>query len=109
MMYEQRDIVIINFYDGQRWKERPALIVSNNDLQEDEGIIYVVMITTKDYNPQYAYPLTDEMYIGRLEKQSFVKCHLIEFDAANTIAKKIGRMKPQYFDEIVEKIKVSIF
>lgn len=49
------------------------------------------------------------MYSGTLDKQSYVKCHLLEFDATNGIVKKIGRMRQPYFDEIVEKIKESIF
>ena len=45
MKYEQRDIVEINFVfpDGTS-KPHPALIVSNNELQEVEGFIYLCMI-----------------------------------------------------------------
>ena len=109
MKFEQRDIVLTSFYDGRQWKERPTLIVSNNELQEAEDLVYIAMISTKDYNPQYSYKLTQEMYSGTLDKQSYVKCHLLEFDATNGIVKKIGRMRQPYFDEIVEKIKESIF
>ncbi len=109
MKIEQQDIIITNFYDGRHWKERPALVVSNNELQEIEDIVYLVMISTKDYNEQYCYKLTDDMYSGTLDKQSFVKCHLIEFDATAQIGRKIGKMKQPYFDEIVEKVKTSIF
>ena len=72
-------------------------------------MVYIVMISTKDYNPQYCYKLTDDMYTGHLEKDSFVKCHIIEFDATQQIDKKIGKMKQEYFDEIVDKIIESIF
>lgn len=109
MKIEQQDIIITNFYDGKHWKERPALVVSNNELQEAEDIVYLVMISTKSYNEQYCYKLTDDMFSGKLDKQSFVKCHLIEFDATNQIVKKIGRMKQPYFNQIVEKIIASIF
>ena len=46
MKYEQRDIVEINFMfpDGTS-KPHPALIVSNNELQETEGFIYLCMIS----------------------------------------------------------------
>ena len=54
MKYEQRDIVEINFVfpDGTS-KPHPALIVSNNELQEVEGFIYLCMISSKAYNPEY--------------------------------------------------------
>ena len=40
-----------------------------------------------------------------LSKQSYVKCRDIERD----VVRKISRLKQPYFDQIVEKIKVSIF
>ena len=59
MKYEQRDIVEINFVfpDGTS-KPHPALIVSNNELQEAEGFIYLCMISSKAYNSEYNYPLS---------------------------------------------------
>lgn len=39
MKFEQRDIVLTSFYDGRQWKERPTLIVSNNELQEAEDLV----------------------------------------------------------------------
>lgn len=43
MKYEQRDIVEINFVlpEGAS-KVHPALIISNNELQEREGYIYLL-------------------------------------------------------------------
>ena len=42
MKYEQRDVVEVNFMfpDGSL-KPNPALIISNNELQENEGYIYL--------------------------------------------------------------------
>ena len=42
MKYEQRDVVEVNFMfpDGSL-KPHPALIISNNELQENEGYIYL--------------------------------------------------------------------
>ena len=46
MKYEQQDIVEINFlFPDGTFKVHPALIVSNNELQEDEGIIYLCMVS----------------------------------------------------------------
>lgn len=60
MRYHQRDIVEISFmFPDGTFKPHPALIVSNDELQEDEGFIYRCMISSKAYNPQYNYPLTD--------------------------------------------------
>ena len=56
------------------------IIVSNNELQENEGYIYLCMISSKDYNPQYSFTLADEMLTKPMNKQSYVKCQLIMGD-----------------------------
>ena len=110
MKYEQRDVVEVNFMfpDGSL-KPHSALIISNNELQENEGYIYLCMISSKDYNPQYSFTLSDKMLTKPLSKQSYVKCQLIMGDIERDVVRKISRLKQPYFDQIVEKIKVSIF
>ena len=80
MKYHQRDIVEVNFlFPDGTFKPHPAIIVSNDVLQEDEdGLLYLVLISSNDtINPQYSYPLTDEMLIDHsFEKPSLVKCQI---------------------------------
>lgn len=110
MRYHQRDIVEVNFMfpDGTT-KPHPALIVSNDDLQEDEGFIYLCMISSKSYNEQYNYTLSDEMLITPLKKQSYVKCQLLVGNVERDVIQKISRLKQPYFNEVIEKIKETIF
>ena len=110
MKYEQRDIVEINFMfpDGTS-KPHPALIVSNNELQEDEGFIYLSMISSKAYHPQYNVELEDKMLTNPMIKKSYVKCQLLVGNVERDVIRKISRVKQPYFDMIVEKIKESIF
>jgi len=64
MIYHQKDIVEIDFpIPGEGFKVHPALIVSNDELQVDEGFVYVALISSQDfaYSRHYAYPLSDEM------------------------------------------------
>ncbi len=110
MKYHQRDIVEINFLlPTGDFKIHPAIIVSNDELQEDEGFIYLCMISSKDYNDKYFYKLTDEMTTNKFDKQSYVKCQIIVSDIESGVYRKIGQVKQPYFSEIVEKIKESIF
>ncbi len=110
MKYEQQDIVEINFlFPDGTFKVHPALIVSNNELQEDEGIIYLCMVSSKSYNPQYCYELSDNMLTKPMSKKSYVKCQLIVGNIERDVIRKISRVKQPYFDEIVEKIKQTIF
>ena len=45
-----------------------------------------------------------------MKKQSYVKCQLLVGEKErDVIIRKISRMKQPYFDEVVEKIKSTIF
>ena len=67
------------------------------------------MISSKDYNPQYTFALSDEMLTKTMSKQSYVKCQLIMGNIERDVVRKVSRIKQPYFDQIVEKIKKSIF
>lgn len=113
MKYHQRDIVEVNFlFPNGTFKPHPAIIVSNDVLQKDEeGLLYLVLISSNDtINPQYSYPLTDEMLIGHsLEKPSLVKCQIIAGYVERDIYRRLGSIKEKYFNEIVDKTIESIF
>lgn len=112
MKYHQKDLVEINFpIPGEGFKIHPAIIVSNDELQLNEGFVYVVMVSSKDfeYSRQYAYQLKNEMLTCKLEKPSWVKCHLVAADVDSSILRRLGSVKEQYFNEIVDKIIESIF
>ena len=50
MKYHQRDIVEIDFpIPGEGYKIHPAVIVSNDELQVDEGFAYVALISSQDF------------------------------------------------------------
>ena len=113
MKYHQRDIVEVNFQfaDGV-FKPHPAIVVSNDQLQEDElGMMYLVLITSNDkLNMHYSYPLSDEMIVGhKFSKPSVVKCQIIAGYIEKDISRRLGSIKEDYFNEIVDKIIASIF
>ena len=112
MKYHQRDVVEIDFpIPGEGFKVHPAIIVSNDDLQANEGFVYLVMISSKDfaYSRQYSYPLTDEMLSFKLEKPSWVKCQLVAADVESGVLRRLGTIKEKYFNEIVDKVIETIF
>jgi len=112
MKYHQRDIVEIDFpIPGEGYKVHPALIVSNDELQLDEGFVYVALISLQDfaYSRHYAYPLRDEMLSFQMEKQSYVKCQILAVTVDTGILRRLGSIKEKYFNEIVDKIVDSIF
>ncbi len=113
MKYHQRDIVEVNFLfpDGTS-KVHPAIIISNDVLQEDEfGLVYLVLISSKgDINPQYSYSLKNEMLLSHsFTKPSFVKCQIIAGYTDRDVMRRLGTIKEKYFNEIVDKVITSIF
>ena len=108
MTVNQRDIIEVNFYHSDfGFKLHPAIVVSNNTLNENEDYFYIVLISSKNTFPEYSYPLTDEMTTCKFQKKSYVKCQVLTSE--KLVMKKLGTMKKVYFDEMVEKIKISIF
>lgn len=74
-------------------------------------MFYLVLITSNDWlNPQYSYPLEDEMIIGHsFAKPSVVKCQIIAGYIERDVVRRLGTIKEHYFNEIVDKIIESIF
>jgi hypothetical protein len=110
MKYSQRDIVEINFLfpDGS-FKPHPAVIVSKDELQDNEGCIYLCMISSKPYNPDCCCELEDEMMTLPMQKKSYVKSHVLVDDNERDVIREISRMKQPFFDEMVDKVIQSIF
>ncbi|MDR2556487.1 MAG: type II toxin-antitoxin system PemK/MazF family toxin [Bacteroidales bacterium] len=110
MRYCKGDVVNVVFLlpDGQT-KEHPAIIVSNDDLQEKEGFLYLVMISSKNVSSEYGFELTDEMLTKPMSKKSFVKCQIIAGYTEKDIIGRHGKIKIPYLKQIIEKIIVSIF
>lgn len=111
MVYNQRDIVWVNFQfnDGQ-FKPHLAVIVSDNSLHETTGDYYIVLISSKQIYPENTIEITDEMVNGwSFEKKSYVICHIIESDLSRDFQRKVGTVKKEYFDLILDKVLLTIF
>ena len=103
MRYQQGDIIEVNFlFPNGEFKPHPAIIISNDYLQE-------VLITSKNYNEEFSYPLTDEMLSFKMNKPSYVKCHIISGNTVRDIVRKIGYIKQPFFEEIKKKVIASVF
>ena len=58
------------------------------------------MISTKEYNDEFSFELTNSMLTKPLQKKSFVKCQLIQSYTIVEVISKISSIKPSYFEEI---------
>jgi len=110
MQYKQGDIIEVNFLlPDYKFKVHPAIIVSNDELNEKEDFYYIVLVSSKTHFPEYSYSLTDEMTTNKFAKKSYVKCQVMYYEKERGVIRRLGKVKKPYFDEIVDKIIKSIF
>lgn len=110
MMYHKGDIVEINFlFPNGTCKPHPALIVSNDELQETEDIIYLCLISSKDYNSEYSFPIEEHMVTTPFTKPSYVKCQILVGNVERDVLRRFGRMHQEYVDKVIDKVIQSIF
>jgi len=111
MKINQRDIVNVEFvFPDGKLKNHYAIVVSNNELIEEEGFVYLVLITSKDYNSDYYFELSDDMLMNfKLPKKSYVKCHILMTTMEHIVSTRVGQIKKAPFNAIVAKIITSIF
>ena len=110
MKYTQGDIVYVNFlFPTGEFKEHPAIIVSNDELQKDEEFFYLVMISSNNSFQKYAYELADEMLTKKLSKKSYVKCQLLSGFTERDVIKNHGKIKQPFLNQVITKTIASIF
>ena len=110
MKVHQRDIVELNFeLPGGNFKSHPALIISNEQVLDTEDIFYAVMISSKPFNDEFTFELSDSMLTKPLSKKSFVKCQLIQSYSTDEVISKISSLKLAYFEQVKKKIFETVF
>jgi len=110
MRVNQRDIVEVNFlFPDGKMKPHMAVVISNDELNANEGFFYLAMISSKNYNPQYTFELRDDMLSKPLRLKSYVVCQLISGYTEQDVIKNCSRVNDPVFMAIVEKIKKTIF
>ncbi len=110
MKYSQADIIEVVFPlpNGQQ-KTHPALIISNRDVYEAEGVYYAVMLSTKEYNEVFTVILTPSDFEYQTNQSSFVKCQLIEQFEDFEIIRRFGKVKSSAFSKVLKHLNQSVF
>ena len=67
------------------------------------------MLPKCSQNTSDSNALTDKMLTEPMMKQSYVKCQLLVGNIERDVIRKLSRLKQPYFNEVVEKIKETIF
>jgi mRNA-degrading endonuclease toxin of MazEF toxin-antitoxin module len=110
MRVHQRDIIEVNFlFPDGKMRPHMAVVVSNDELNENEGFFYLAMISSKNYNPQYTFELRNDMLSEPLRMKSYVVCQLISGYTKRNVIMNCNRVNKPVFLKIIEKIKKTIF
>ncbi len=104
---KQGDIIIVKFpYSNMHdYKTRPAIIVSNDQLNQTQDY-WLCPITTQ---PHYeSIPLEGSITEGKLDKKSYAKTNTITTIEQSNIHKRIGAISKEKLSEIIEAIKSNL-
>ena len=110
----QREIVEVPFFlpDGSN-KRHPALVVSVPDLQQDEdGLFYAVLISTKCHHPHYALEIKPEDIVSdnKLQRQSYFVTHIMTYFLCRDVTKRLDCfVSKARFNEVVDAVINNIF
>lgn len=96
MQYSRGEIVEIYFQlpDNKRQKTHPAIIISNDNVYQKDGLYIVVMITHMKQIDRYTFEITNDMLINESDgKYAQARCHLLTNVSDNDIIQNAHRNK----------------
>ncbi len=102
----QGDIVLMNFpyTDLSKTKLRPALVLSNKKYNTKKNLL-LSAISTKKGDKNFAIALKNkDIEEGELLKESYIRLHNIFTLEKRLIIKKIGKVKKEKCEIIMQKI-----
>ncbi len=107
MKYKKGDIVIIGFpfSDLSSIKKRPALIISNETVN-NTGDYLLVQVTSKSSNNRLSFPIYKDDFINskELPLQSCIRLHKIFLLNESLIISKYTAVNPSFLGSVIEKI-----
>lgn len=108
----QREIVEVPYQlpDGSI-KPHMALVLSTEKLQEaEDGMFYAVLISSKNYNPDFTIEIRNEWLNKPLSKQSYFVTHIVSYYRTEEVLQSFNNfVKSAYFDRIMNKVILSMF
>jgi mRNA interferase MazF len=105
--FERWDVVAVRFpfIEGDDSKRRPALIVSSSQLHAEQGICWIVMITTAKSGPRPGdIAVTDHKSAG-LPEQCVIRASRITAVGTDQIARRIGSITPRNRNAVAALLK----
>ncbi|MDZ4808392.1 MAG: type II toxin-antitoxin system PemK/MazF family toxin [Bacteroidota bacterium] len=108
MPYDQGDIVLVPFplTDLSNTKVRPAIVVSNSDINNSNDVI-LAAITTNIKNDEFSFELDNSFLTKKMDRLSEVRCHKLFTCDQSLIHKAIAKLKNPHLDKLTKVVKQS--
>ena len=108
-LYKQGDIVVVRFpfTDGSEFKKRPALVISN-DLVNDTGDYLLVQITSKTHADGLSIEIENTDVLRPLALRSYVRSHKIFTVNESLVLSKITEVHTHFVKKVADKIYTLI-
>ena len=98
-------------FPGEGYKVHTALVISGKDLQDDEeGMFYAVLISSKNHLPKYTIELKDEWLTRPMLKKAYFVTHFMTYFSPEEVSQSYRTsVKSEFMDIILSKVIKSIF
>lgn len=94
------------FTNQQDVKIRPALVVSSNKVNEKLKDVWVTSISSQKGENPFLIPLSEnDLSLGKLKKNSWVKYNIVFAVEKSLIRKKVGEIKKDKLEAILLKMQ----
>jgi mRNA interferase MazF len=103
-MFKQRDIVLIPlpFTDLSSSKQRPVVVISNDDYNSKTEDIVVMAITSNIEHLAYELTIsTANLEVGTLPRLSCIRADKVYTLAQSIVLKSFGRIDRKTFDQLL--------
>ena len=107
ILCKQGDIILVPFpfSDLSGTKQRPVLVLSNEEYNASSSDVLTCGITSNLTERKYAVFITqNELEEGRLQKTSLIKTDKLFTLEKTIIKKKFGKINQKTFDEVKKKL-----
>lgn len=112
MAVEQREIYLLPFPLTSAVEDHLFIVLSVRQANEYENTFIAVMITSSEaYFDDFSFKLTNEMFDSPLRKEhSHARMHILQLCMNEEIkGRRITKMKPQYFKQLMRSIGDIVF
>jgi len=111
MTFNQREIVLVPFpySDLSAFKNRPVLVISNNEYNTTHSDVLVAAITSKEYFDDYSIILDNsDLEYGLFPENSIIKIGKLFSISKSRIIKKFSIIKVEKYEEVIVELKKLI-